>query len=132
MKMDMDLIREILMKIELEHKYSALYNIEIEGYDKTSIVYHCKLLYQANMIDQYESLPCEDDIYSFGVGALTWEGNDFLNKIRDNSIWNKTKKVIINKALPITVGSIKQIATSIISTTTQVIVKGILDGTIIP
>lgn len=51
----------------------------------------------------------------FSVGALTWEGHDFLDKIRENTMWNRTKNRIKENALPMTLEVIKTIATSLIN-----------------
>jgi hypothetical protein len=46
---------------------------------------------------------------------LTWEGHDFLDKIRENTMWNRTKNRIKENALPMTLEVIKTIATSLIN-----------------
>lgn len=37
----MDLVRVILLKIEEEHAGVGLANLEVEGYDRATIAYHC-------------------------------------------------------------------------------------------
>ena len=37
----MDLVRVILLKIEEEHVGVGLANLEVEGYDRATIAYHC-------------------------------------------------------------------------------------------
>ena len=51
----MDLVRLILLKIEEEYVSTALYNIEIDGYDKETIAYHCKILHEAGFVSDYGS-----------------------------------------------------------------------------
>jgi len=46
---------------------------------------------------------------------LTWEGHDFLDKIRENTMWNRTKTNIKENALPMTLEVIKSVATSFIN-----------------
>ena len=57
---------------------------------------------------------------------MTWEGHDFLDKIRENTIWNKTKGLIKDKALPMTLDVIKEIATAVISETLKGAMIGML------
>ncbi|WP_080619118.1 DUF2513 domain-containing protein [Streptococcus oralis] len=46
---------------------------------------------------------------------MTWEGHDFLDKIRENTMWNRTKTNIKENALPMTLEVIKSVATSFIN-----------------
>ena len=59
----------------------------------------------------------------FCVGALTWEGHEYLDKIRQDTVWNKTKDVITQKGLPMAVDVIKEVATAIISSMTEGAIK---------
>ena len=115
MKRDMDLCRLILFKIEDEYRSTALFNLQIDGYDIETIAYHCDLLFEADLIKSYKPTYASDEIYFFSVGALTWEGHDFLDKIRENTIWNRTKNSIKENALPMTLEVIKSVATSFIT-----------------
>lgn len=111
----MDLCRLILFKIEDEYKSTTLSNLQIDGYDIEIIAYHCDLLFEAGLIKSYKPTYASDKIYFFSVGALTWEGHDFLDKIRENTMWNRTKNRIKENALPMTLEVIKTIATSLIN-----------------
>ena len=111
----MELCRLILFKIEDEYKSTALSNLQIDGYDIEIIAYHCDLLFEAGLIKSYKPTYASDKIYFFSVGALTWEGHDFLDKIRENTMWNRTKNRIKENALPMTLEVIKTIATSLIN-----------------
>ena len=128
MKRDMDLVRLILLKIEEEYVSTALYNIEIDGYDKETIAYHCKILHEAGFVSDYGSQYADNALYSFGVGSLTWEGNEFLDKIRDNSFWHKTKEIKKKKGLPMIVDTIKSVATALITSATEGAVTAILNN----
>ncbi len=119
MKRDMDLVRLILLKIEEDYVSTALYNIEINGYDKETIAYHCKILHEAGFVSDYDSHYADNALQSFGVGSLTWEGNEFLDKIRDDSFWGKTKKEIKERGLPMIVDTIKAVSTAVISAATE-------------
>ena len=93
MKRDMDLVRIILLEIEKQYRSTAIHNLTIEGYDMATVAYHCKILHEAGFIADYNAQYFDDDIGFFAVGPLTWDGNDYLDKVRDNSVWNKTKDV---------------------------------------
>ena len=114
MKRDMEFVRLILLKIEEEYRSTALYNLKIDGYDMETTAYHCKILHEAGLISDYGSQYADGQIWNFGVGSLTWEGNDFLDKIRDNSRWKRVKDVITQKGLPLVIETIKTVSTAIV------------------
>lgn len=94
--------RLILFKIETEYRSIALYNLNIDGFDLDTVAYYCKILPDVDLLDSYESTYSDDRIYAFNVGSLTWAGHDFLDKIRENTLWNRTKDRIKDNALPMT------------------------------
>lgn len=126
MKRDMDLVRLILLKIEEDYISTALYNIEIDGYDKETVAYHCKILNDAGFISDYSAQYADNALYNFAVGSLTWEGNEFLDKIRDDSTWGKTKKVIKEKGLPLVIDTIKTISNAIVSGAAEGVASAII------
>ena len=126
MKRDMDLVRKILLKIEEEQNEFPLMNIEIDGYDMATVNYHCKLLYEAGLISGYKASTSMSGLDGFMVDSLTWEGNDFLDKIRDNSIWHKTKDAITKKGLPLIIDTIKTVANAFITAAAEGVANSIL------
>lgn len=122
MKRDMELIRKILFKIEDTVANVAEYNLEIEGYTIDQVAYHCSILHEGGYIHVYKGNYAEDGLYSFGVGRLTWEGHEFLDKIREDTIWNKTKSTIADKGLPFVFDIVKSVSSGIIT--------GVIKGTI--
>lgn len=128
MKRDMDLVRLILLEIEDKYRSTAIYDLAIDGYDTEMVAYHCKILYEAGLISDYKAQYADNEIYVFGVGSLTWDGNDFLGKIRDDSQWKKVKETITKKGLPLVVDTIKSVANALISATVEGITNSIMKG----
>ena len=126
MKRDMDLCRKILFAIEEQYVDTALHNLQIPEYTMEQVAYHCKILKEAGLITNYKALFASNHIVDFGVGSLTWEGHDFLDKIREDTIWNKTKGLIKNKALPMTLDVVKEIASAVISEMMKSAMPGML------
>ena len=121
MKRDMELIRKILLAIEAEYidtwlNYSDL---GISDYDLTVIAYHCNILYDAGLVSEYFDRGGDNHILYFGVGHLTWEGHELLDKIKSDTVWNRTKDTISNKGIPFVLDAVKQIATAITSAMIQ-------------
>lgn len=123
MKRDMELCRKILFAIEDEYVDTTIYDLKIVGYSMEQVAYHCKILHDANLISDYGAQYADGHIWVFGIGALTWEGHEYLDKIRQDTVWNKTKDVITQKGLPMAVDVIKEVATAIISSMTEGAIK---------
>lgn len=128
MKRNMDLIRDILLKIEDVYVDTPIYDLTIDGYDMATVAYHCKLLHNAGYIFEYKAQYASNEIYSFAVSALTWDGNEYLEKIRDNSRWRKIKTILVQKGLPFTIDMVKSVADAFITAAAEGVTKGILDG----
>lgn len=127
MKRDMDLIRKILFYIEENYVAGqGAINISIDGYSDGEIFEHCQLAYQDGLIQEplYSSTLLAG--CSCMVNNLTSSGYDFLDKIREDTIWNKTKAIMKEKGLPMVTGTIKTIATAIISAMAEGVTNSIL------
>jgi hypothetical protein len=107
MERNMDLCRKILLEIEKQYTGTAIYNLQIDGSNKNTIAYHCGLLMDAGLIKNYKPLYADGHIQAFGVSGLTWEGHDFIDKIREDSFWDKIKSSIKENALPYTLAIIR-------------------------
>jgi hypothetical protein len=96
MKRDMDLVRELLLKLEaLPMRRDRIVNIPpddeaiaVEGYDVDQIDYHLSQIRQAGWIDDGGSQPRE----GIRFRCLTPDGHDFLDSVRDPETWSRTKK----------------------------------------
>ncbi len=112
MKRDMDLLRKILIAIENKYKPGdgPVSQLAIDGYDLKTIAEHCDLLYQEGLVKDYKPLYGDNTIQAFWVGNLTNKGYDYLELVRDDGIYNKTKTEVKNKKLPETIEWFAKIA----------------------
>ncbi|MFN8413658.1 MAG: DUF2513 domain-containing protein [Anaerolineales bacterium] len=112
MKRDMDLIRKILFAIEEQYKpgEGSIWGLEIDGYDMPTIAEHCDLLYQQGFIKSYKASYGDGVIQVFAIGNISSSGYDYLELIRNNAVWDKTKVEMEKKELPQTFESIAKIA----------------------
>ena len=101
MKRDMDLIRKIMLRIEEEYVSTAIFNLQVEGYSAEQVATHCKMLYEAGLLSDYKAQYASDELYMFGVGNLTWDGYDYLEKVRDDSVWKKIKDTAKEHGVPL-------------------------------
>ena len=122
MKRDMDLCRKILFAVE-DCDERFCYDLKLEGYKQEEVNYNAKLLFQCGFIDKVS----EDLTGNLILGSLTWAGHDFLEKIREDTVWNHTKEVITKKGLPMVVDVIKQVSAALITSMTEGAIKAIMD-----
>jgi hypothetical protein len=99
MKRDMDLIRELLLKIEagqntfapISSDMAAALGIPIEEPMSREaaerLAGHLELLEQGGLIE----IEARMGAGTYHIGAITWAGHDFLDSVRDPKIWEKTK-----------------------------------------
>lgn len=90
LKLNYDLIRLLLLKIEdITDGFSEIYNKNIvklfPNYSEIIILYHLKYLDDAGYIERYRHNVIID---------ITPTGREYLNSVRNQDIWNKTKQKI--------------------------------------
>lgn len=111
MKLDLDCIRDILLKCEAECSLNeslewtdlTLSDFENLGYSNQEIAYTIVLLEEADYI--VASINYFDNAIGYvSVSRLTYFGHEFLDSIRPESIWEKIKHRIAsigNVSLPV-------------------------------
>lgn len=114
MKRNWDLIRRILFKLEEKAiPEEFLRSDEFQGFDSKTVAYHFKLLHQAGLIDGVDGSTIGG--FDFYAQGLTWQGHEFLDKIRNDTLWQKVKATVQSKSLDLSFDVIKTVATNLIS-----------------
>lgn len=88
MKRDMDLVRKILLQVENDSNV-----FEIAGYDRGVILKHIELMEEAELIKAYFH-QADQGLFDADVERLTWQGHEFLDAARSDTIWNKAKRML--------------------------------------
>lgn len=108
MRRDMDLVRHILMEVEAAPGVVALEELACDEWDFNLVAYHVEMLAAHGLVDakvtHFASGPRGT------VRALTWDGHDYLDAIRDVRVWSATKKRIKETVGSVTIDVIKQVA----------------------
>ena len=107
MKRDMDLARSIMLALEESSGEQGWVDIEIEGRTPAEISYHVMLLHESGLIKALDASSFGKDDWK--PERLTWEGHEFLESSRDEGIWKKAKKIMVEKAGGITFELLKQV-----------------------
>jgi hypothetical protein len=89
MKRDMDLIRQILLSTEAdENKIDAKFTQE-------EIAYHASLLKDAGFLDAAIVRGPRNQPHGCVLQGLTWDGHEFLDAMRDDTLWKRAKEKFI-------------------------------------
>ena len=97
MRRDFDLARTILLAIEANedatgHGWITLG--KINGYSQEQVSYHVRLLNQAGLI---EAINLSDNLgFRWEPIGLTWQGHEFLDSARDETLWKEAKRQLKN------------------------------------
>ena len=114
MKRDWDLVRTILLRVEAQpNTQSLLRPNELEGFDAENVSYHIKLLIDAGLIEGLISKTLNAPIYAM-ARELTWQGHEFLDSIRNPGLWNAIKIKAREKAVDLTIDTIKALAKALL------------------
>ena len=92
----MSLCREILRRIADSPMLNGAEEPSVEGRSADEITYQTHIMVQAGLIEALADGFIGSGI-SYGSLRLTWEGNDFLDAARDDTVWN-TARARIAKA----------------------------------
>jgi hypothetical protein len=92
MKRDMELARQILMRIEAQENYRDDISCDFEGYNEEQVHYHIMLLHEAGLAVALNASSMQG--IHWIPQRLTWQGHEFLESARDNTIWSKAKEIM--------------------------------------
>lgn len=113
MKRDWDLIRMILLSLEEadgEHRMSE----DMGVYPANWVAVHMKMLESGGLIAGEEIVPMSGDV-SFLATSITWNGREFIDSIRSDSIWDKSKGILKEKGIGLTVDTIKAAVVAVVA-----------------
>lgn len=89
MKRDMDLIREVLLRVEDLPFDGRFHNIAVDERSDEEVNYHVMLLHEAGFIEAID-LTTHDGI-CWKPKRLTYSGHEFLDAARSDTVWQKAK-----------------------------------------
>lgn len=97
MRRNLDLVRSLLLCFEAMDLHPSRVLFIRGGADPRfkeiqatadEIDYHVALMEERELID----IPTKTMDGGFGLRKLTWEGHDFLDSVRDDEVWRKTRR----------------------------------------
>ncbi|MEP1152382.1 MAG: DUF2513 domain-containing protein [Balneola sp.] len=95
MKRDFELIKKILLKTEENPSPSNWIELTIDGSSDKEIYYHVKLLREAGLLNAVDLTTSNG--FCWLPRSLTWEGHNFLDNARNDTVWKKSLKLVKEK-----------------------------------
>jgi len=95
----MDLVRLILLEIERTPPEDLrLQGLYIQGYDQIAVAKHAELLIEAGLLKGTSLKADGIGAVAVSIERLTWAGHEFLDAARNETVWNKAKAFVQEKA----------------------------------
>jgi len=99
MQLNHECVRDLLLYIEDHANYHtklSVDSIRLEKYSFEEIVYTVEKLSEADFINVTYIARAGGQLPGFIIQSITYDGHEFLDNIRDNSVWKDTKKQLSN------------------------------------
>ena len=90
MKLDKDLVRDILLALENDDEDSFGYkDLSLDDHTQEEVTYHVCILAEGGFLTAMDLSTL--DGYDWRAQRLTYDGHEFLDTIRDGEVWKLTK-----------------------------------------
>ncbi len=114
MKRNWDTIREILIRLEeIPPEKDCLQLTDFPSDRAYEYSYHAELLIEAGLIDGQMCKTIGPQANGFLAMRMTWEGHEFLDAIRSDTVWRKAKDSFVKGGLSMTFDLVKSVAKDI-------------------
>lgn len=120
MKLNYDCVRDVLLYLEnnLSLNNSISFPSDIKEslllkYSKDDLLYTVKILLNKKLILGADNFNYATGMYTVNIESLSFDGHSFLDNIRDNQVWSKSKK-ILSAFKSVSIEIISQVATNVI------------------
>lgn len=125
MKLNQDCVRDLLLYLEenltlVDHL--SVENISLKNYSRDELLYTADKLYEAGYINCIRKIYDTTDLIIL-VSSITYEGHQFLDNIRDDKVFAKTKSIL---------SKFKSVSIEIISETASKVIMNIINQQLNP
>jgi hypothetical protein len=111
-KRNLELVRLILIRGEAADDFTLRSSaFAAEGYDEKTVARHFQLLEEAGLVEA--NLLCVESRGALQgmVERLTWDGHEFLEATRNETVWSRTKELVKAKGGGASFEVVKALAT---------------------
>ena len=97
MKRNMELARELLLRVEAEQGFDSL----AFKYSQEEIVGHVEILLDAKLLDGEVYHDLSGELGSPHIQRLTWAGHEFLDNARNDTVWRSVVSKVKSTAVTV-------------------------------
>ena len=90
MKRNMELVRELLLRVEADEGFGSL----VSKYSQEEIVGHVEILLDAKLLEGKVYHDLSGDPGSAYIQRLTWAGHEFLDNARNDTAWKNVMEKV--------------------------------------
>lgn len=105
MKRNMDLVRQLLLKVEELPFGGGFHDVTVEGRTEDEISYHIMLLHEAGFVEAIDLTTLGG--ISWKPKRLTYSGHEFIDAARSDTVWQKAKAWSMKATGTLTLESLK-------------------------
>jgi hypothetical protein len=117
MKRNWETIRELLLKVQECSLPTDKVRLNCFPQERAAAVsYHMALLIEAGLVNGEVNHTIGPEVKDFFVQRLTWEGHEFLDAIRSDTVWQKTKKAFSEQGVSMTFELVAHVAKEMAAT----------------
>ena len=115
MKRDMDLVRAIVLAIEVAPNGYAPDPLTIPDHSEEEVGYHVHIMSEAGLLRAYDATSMGDSSPQAIASSLTWAGHEFADAARDERRWATAKELAMKKAGSVTIEVLTKLLSSLMT-----------------
>ena len=114
MKRDVDLVRSILIYVENAADEVDADEMATERWPIETVAYHVRLMAHHGLVDvSRDAGDMNGNTIELTVAGITWDGQDYLDSIREPKVWGRVKKALAGTVGSTTLDVVRQTASMV-------------------
>ena len=114
MKRDIDLVRSILIYVENAADEVDADEMATERWPIEAVAYHVRLMAHHGLVDvSRDARDMNGNTIELTVAGITWDGQDYLDSIREPKVWGRVKTALAGTVGSTTLDVVRQTASMV-------------------
>ena len=114
MKRDIDLVRSILIYVENAADEVDAREMATERWPIETVAYHVRLMAHHGLVDvSRDARGMNGNTIELTVAGITWDGQDYLDSIREPKVWGRVKEALAGTVGSTTLDVVRQTASMV-------------------
>jgi hypothetical protein len=100
MRLDMDVVRRILIAIEATPANQYPDDVTLPDVDENTVLEHLELLIEHGLLEGRvipSGIGSDGRLLAVSIQRMTWKGHEFIDTARNEAVWERTKAVVKEK-----------------------------------